>query len=229
MSDDTDDEITPEPRPGGRFKRAWNAFRSLSGTEQGAVAVVIAAFIGGIFTLVNTLIPYAFRSSGQAATSPPSTTSIAPTPTAAAPSNEEKASELAALLAALRSTDPEVRKNAVTTLRVTVTDPSARQETRDAVLQRLAACVRDRAPQSPGADTLSYCLKAPTTRYPTEVSLAMQAIGVRLDQDSNFPIDLSGVNLAYASLQSLDLRNVRFEGALLCRTFLGGVASTVPP
>ncbi len=71
----------------------------------------------------------------------------------------------------------------------------------------------------PGNDTFSYCLKPRDVLYPTDAGLALEAIGGRITNDAIFPIDLSRVNLAYSNLQGLDLRNVNFDGALLCRTF----------
>ncbi|MFL6163616.1 MAG: pentapeptide repeat-containing protein [Jatrophihabitantaceae bacterium] len=102
-----------------------------------------------------------------------------------------------------------------------VENPIEPQVQRVAILRRLAAFVQDRGPVS-NTDTLTYCTKKHPLHYPTDVELALQAIGGRLSQDISQTIDLSGANLAYASIQRMDFRNVRFDDAVICRAYLNG-------
>lgn len=128
--------------------------------------------------------------------------------------------ELEGALAALESTEPEERKNGITNLKIVVTHNSTPDEARRAVAERLAAYVRDFSPSLPIKNVNAYCSKPPNTRYPSEVQLALETVGASRAFEVNASIDLSSVNLAYASLQGLDFRGVRLDGSLMCRTFL---------
>jgi hypothetical protein len=121
----------------------------------------------------------------------------------------------------LEGRNPEAWKNAIIQLKFgVVKNMDIPQVERQAVLERLAAFVRDRAPRSPGRRSYHYCRQMPPASYPSEVELAIAAIGGRLEADVTFPINLGGINAAYAKIPYLDLRNVHFDGALLCRAIL---------
>ncbi len=69
--------------------------------------------------------------------------------------------------------------------------------------------------------TRDYCFQVPAPPYPPDLDLALKDLGARLPADvHSVPIDLTGANLAYASIQSLDYENVQFDNALMCRMFL---------
>lgn len=117
---------------------------------------------------------------------------------------------------------PGAHRKAITELKPILQSTEAPREVRAAILQHVAAFVRDHAPAVPAGGTYAYCLQEPPLTYPSEIALAMEAIGARQPDDTDLAIDLTGVNLAFANLQNLDLRNVQFDGALICRGWLGG-------
>jgi hypothetical protein len=204
------------------LRRAKRWFEHLSSGQQATfLGAVLAAIIAGVFGLFTVLLTSFLADPGGGSTSspsPPATSVRRPSPPA--PSSPAAPIPLETVLAPLGSSSPEIRKNGISALKLLIQNPAESPQRRRAVLQRLASFVRDRAPSLPSADTYGYCLKPKDTQYPTDAGLALEALGARLGQDANFPIDLSRVNLAYSNLQRLDLRNINFDGALLCRTFL---------
>lgn len=121
----------------------------------------------------------------------------------------------------LESPKPGVRKNTVTKIGAALTNSAETASARRAALVRLAAFVRDRDPKYTKSETLAYCVdESHDGRYPSDVALAIQAIGRRLEEDVSVRLNLSNVNLSWENWTGLDLRNIGFDGALLCRTIL---------
>jgi hypothetical protein len=144
---------------------------------------------------------------------------VSPAPTPEEPTLDRARLERA--FAQLGSGNPETVKNGIASLSLMLGESITPPETRQVILQRLAAVVRDRAPAGPGDELYGYCLQDETKiTYPTEVILALQAISGSRDRDINVVIDFSNVNFAYASIAGMDLRNVHFDGAILCRSLL---------
>ncbi|MFC7485422.1 pentapeptide repeat-containing protein [Knoellia sp. CPCC 206453] len=110
------------------------------------------------------------------------------------------------------------RTASISRLRIAMLDPETTAAVRAAIIDSLVIFIRDHSPKHPGINSFAYCMKPPPAPFPSEATLALQAIG-ETRGDLTESIDLSRVNLSYASLQDLDFRNVRFDGALLCRTW----------
>lgn len=218
--------MLPRLRPLAPLRRAKAWFNHRTGPQQVTIvaaigAAVVGAVIAGVFGVFTTILTLLLsHSDGPATAQPtrPATVQPTPKPTLASPTPIP----LTTVLAPLGDSNPEVRRNEISALKLFIQDPAESAQRRQAVLQRLASFVRDHAPALPTNDTLGYCLKPKDTKYPTDAGLALEALGARMAQDASFPIDLSRVNLAYSNLRNLDLRNANFDGALLCRTFLQG-------
>jgi hypothetical protein len=133
-----------------------------------------------------------------------------------------KAAPLDPYLYALGSKDLETRRNAVSSLSRLTHDPHTSDEDRRSVLLGLASMIRHFGPANPLAPTTrDYCFEEPALHYPADVDLALKTLGHRLDKDIGaVPIDLTGANLAYASIRGLDYAGVQFDNALMCRMFL---------
>jgi hypothetical protein len=198
--------------PGSPGKRAF-------GLTTGEWVMIIVAIIGLIGVLGAPTITGWFSSrsvADQAEPTPaaPSTTpSAAPSPTSGPPEYQDE-------LDGLASKDAAVWKKSIQRLASVVTDKSESPQGRQIVLRSLAAFVRTHAPKTL-ARSYDYCLKDPPPLYvPHEVEFALQTIGTKLPEDDELVINLTGINIAYASLPDLNLRNVRLDGSLLCRAIL---------
>jgi hypothetical protein len=121
----------------------------------------------------------------------------------------------------LASSNQETRKDAIANLEIRVNqerDPVVRR----AIFRRLVIFVRDHTQPLPEGGSYGYCTQSTKPTFPSEALSALQLIGQRQGADLAVKLDLSDTNLAYASLPSLRLNNIVFDGALLCRTVLTG-------
>lgn len=121
----------------------------------------------------------------------------------------------------LASSNQEIRKDAIANLEIRVNqerDPIVRR----AIFRRLVIFVRDHSQPLPKGGSYGYCTQSAKPAFPSEALSALQLIGQRQGADLAVKLDLSGTNLAYASLPNLRLNNIDFDGALLCRTVLTG-------
>jgi hypothetical protein len=204
------DKVDP-PAPRRRHPGAW--YRELNAAQK-------AGFIGAIVVALITTVPPLVGSGRDKNESPSTLPSTGGSVPSVSPTTSLTPETIPTdLFDGLRSPNPDVRRNSVSVLGVRL-NAYKEAEIRRAILQRLAAFISDRAPGRPRRDSYGYCLQDPPPRYPTEVTLALQAIGSRDDITPKLRIDLSNVNLAYASLQDLNLSYVIFDGAIMCRTFL---------
>ncbi|MBQ1052739.1 pentapeptide repeat-containing protein [Micromonospora sp. C51] len=173
-----------------------------------AVGVLGSALITGWFNL----LPEAGMT--QPLPTPPSTRhSATPFPASGLPGYQEA-------LDGLASNDSTAWEGSINRLAVVIRDKSESPQVRQDVLRSLATFVRRHAPKTL-ARSYDYCLKNPPPLYvPPEVELALQTIGRKLPEDDELVINLTRINIAYASLPDLNLRNVRLDGSLLCRAIL---------
>jgi hypothetical protein len=89
---------------------------------------------------------------------------------------------------------------------------------RSRVITVLVQYISVAAPPMPSqADSFGYCLANPPPNYPAGVSAALRILGNRNPADVGQVVNLSGINLAYATLDGLDFQNVNFDNDLLCR------------
>ncbi|MGL5828677.1 MAG: pentapeptide repeat-containing protein, partial [Angustibacter sp.] len=122
----------------------------------------------------------------------------------------------------LVSNDLEVRLNAILNLGEWARSPAAQPERRRQILQRMTFVVATRSPPIPKSNPADYCYEQPPPEVAADVQAALNVIGRRLEADASEPINLSGANIAYASLVNLDLRNITFDAALACRAMFTG-------
>lgn len=79
------------------------------------------------------------------------------------------------------------------------------------------------APPMPiAASSFGYCLMNPPPNYPSGPADALKIIGSRGIGGISQKINLSNINLAYATLDGLNLQNVNFDNDLLCRVISYG-------
>jgi Pentapeptide repeats (8 copies) len=173
----------------------------------GIILVIILGMVGIFGNAIRESLPKLWEDDNPS-----------PTPSSALPSPTQEPIPVN-LFEHLDSPDAETRKSAIVVLEYQLkssTDPNKRT----AILRRLVAFVRDSAPNLPAGGSYGYCLQEPPPEYPQDTSLALTAIGSRLVEEREFPIDLSNTNLAYAILRDLDFSHITFDGALMCRMFL---------
>jgi hypothetical protein len=150
-----------------------------------------------------------------------------PTPTPTPTPKQYDASSLPSMLNGLGSPSPTTRANTLAVLKLAVRDPSLNAELRHTILDRLVSYVKEGEHYvAPGPGSFDYCLKPPRTKYPPDLDFALQILGKRLAVDYPYVIDLSGVNLGYATMINLDFENARFDNATLCRTLMFGTNFT---
>lgn len=180
------------------------------GIGGGAQATILAAVIVGAFGWLG-----AFSGDDGGDTTPPPSEAISPEQVEASPTPDLNES-----LEGLASDDIEIRLNAIANLRYTVVkgDP----ELREVVLGRLAQLIRGRGEQiPPGQDAYGYCVEGSTEKLaPNDVQAALDVIGDRPPQDTATPIDLNSTNISYTRWYGLNMRNVRFDNALMCRVLM---------
>ena len=178
---------------------------------------IIVALIALASAVIVALINGWFGTQKNDATPPPTPQVTASSP---APSTTSSRPDYQEALDGLTSKEPRSGTDSITRLAFVITDEGEPQRQRYIVLRSLATFVRSHAPKTPNP-SYDYCLKAPPPLYvPPEVEMAIQPIGSKLPADDGLEINLTGINAAYASLPNLNLRNVRLDGALLCRAIL---------
>jgi hypothetical protein len=187
-------------------------------TSNARDPAVRAAIIGGkyvvtaaVIAAIATIIPSIISSSNQ-------TQSVANQPLS--PSTPSPSSDLQSQFnkASFDLASPYAKTVSIGLSTLYVIYVTANRPLRLKVIEVLVNYISVAAPAMPTAANLpDYCLASPPLSYPSGVSLALKIIGNRNPDDIDQQINLTDINLAYATLDDSDFQNVNFSNDLMCR------------